>query len=215
MSTNNSTYTDCEVCGKDIRYGNAVLEIERNVEQHEFEEETDLHSVTVIDADPLVTLCARCGNSLHNDERDLYERKARLLERALRRADEMDKKDLERWQLILKVGAEGGCICLYGQKDKNGEWQFLRETDERMLTDMLSGDDRKGLSFYSKTGLVTGWHNALEILSRYPWPCLCPLYVHQEFRDAVFMALKDYSGDLCEIDFRRWDAVCAGRDIYE
>lgn len=109
----------------------------------------------------------------------------------------MDNNDLEKWQLILKVGAEGGSICLYRRKVENGEWQFLHETNERALTDILSNEDRDGLSFYSKTEPVTGWHNALEILSRYPWPCLCPLYVHQEFRDVVLMALKDYSSDLC------------------
>lgn len=330
MCINNSVFAQCDVCGRDIRYGNAILEIGRNVEQHEYEEETDLHSVTIIDADPLVTLCARCGNSMadrkeiwkylvanlglpgpanyedaaqqaeaglpetcgccgvelgenrarvsiarligqmdwseklndgelsvidgedvlsfcpdcgnkmstrrlkqafreliddtaapekyenndFNDELGLYERKARLLERVLLHADEMDKKDQEQWQLILKVGAEGGCICLYGRKDENGEWQFLRETDERTLSDMLSDEDREGLSFYSKTEPVTGWHNALEILNRYPWPCLYPLYVHQEFSDAVLMGLKNYKGGPCEIDFRHWDAVCAGKDIY-
>ena len=72
MCINNSVFTQCDVCGRDIHYGNAILEIERNVEQHEFEEETDLHSVTVIDADPLVTLCARCGNSLA-DRREIWK----------------------------------------------------------------------------------------------------------------------------------------------
>lgn len=78
MSTNNSIYSHCDVCGKEIRYGNAVLEIERNVEQHDYEEDTALHSVTVIDAEPLATLCARCGNSLA-DRKEIWKHLVRTL----------------------------------------------------------------------------------------------------------------------------------------
>lgn len=64
MCDNNEIFTQCDVCGRDIRYGNAVVEIKRHIEQYDIEEETGLHSVMVIDAYPLATLCARCGNCL-------------------------------------------------------------------------------------------------------------------------------------------------------
>lgn len=327
MCINNSVFAQCDVCNRDIRYGNAILEIGRNVEQHDYEEETDLRSVTVIDSDPLVTLCACCGNSMADrkeiwkylvsdlglpgpannedsaqqtesglpetcgccgvelgdnrarvsvvrligqmdwseklndgelsvidgedvlsfcpdcgnkmstrrlkqafqvliedmaaperyensvdDDRILYERKARLLERALRCADEMDELDRGQWQQIIKIGAEGGSICLYGRKLENSEWQFLRETDESTVIDMLSDIDREGLESCSKSDPVIGWRNAMEIIDRYPWPCLYPLYVHPEFSDAVMMELKNYKGDTSYIDYGHWDAVCAGKD---
>ncbi len=60
----NKIYSQCDICGRDISYGNAVLEIKRNVEQLDYDEERGLKSVTVIDADPLTTICARCGNSI-------------------------------------------------------------------------------------------------------------------------------------------------------
>ena len=71
MSTN-TIFTQCDICGRDIHYGNAILEISRNVEQHDHEEETGLHGVTVIDADPLVTACGRCGNSL-SDRKEIWK----------------------------------------------------------------------------------------------------------------------------------------------
>jgi hypothetical protein len=79
MSTFNRIFTQCDVCDRDIFYGNALLELERNVEQYDYEEETGLHSVTVIDSDPLVTLCARCGNSM-GDRKELWKHLTRILE---------------------------------------------------------------------------------------------------------------------------------------
>lgn len=66
MCTNNHIYTECDICTCDIRYGNAVLEIHRNTELHSFEEGTGQHSIATIDSEPLVTLCASCGNYLAN-----------------------------------------------------------------------------------------------------------------------------------------------------
>jgi hypothetical protein len=73
-------YTQCDICGRDIHYGNAVLEIQRNVEQHDYIEETGLRTGIIIDADPLLTSCASCGNSLSNSKklRQLLEAKLEL-----------------------------------------------------------------------------------------------------------------------------------------
>lgn len=79
MNSFNRIYTQCDICGRDIHYGNAVLEIERTVEQHDHEEETGLQTVTVIDADPLATLCASCGNSMA-DRKAFWELLVRELE---------------------------------------------------------------------------------------------------------------------------------------
>jgi hypothetical protein len=114
MCTNN-IFTQCDVCGRDIRNGNAVLEISRNVEQHDYEEENCLHRVTVIDevAVPegveLIDVPSGCvyGGFQHQPadhptpvaettdeerERQRYEKKAELLRRALKEADEMEKE---------------------------------------------------------------------------------------------------------------------------
>jgi len=117
---------------------------------------------------------------------------------------------------IVVVGAEGGRITLFGWKSDQGEWHFLLETDERSMMDILSEEDQEGLCFYSKTEAVIGWREALKLLNKYPWPCLYPIYVHPEFSDSVMIALKDAPDRYrVNIDFRHWDAVCAGMDGFD
>jgi hypothetical protein len=114
---------------------------------------------------------------------------------------------------IIEIGAEGGHITLFGWKNEQCIWHFLRETDERSLMDMMPEDDRNGLCCLSNTETVIGWKEALKLLYRYPWPCLYPLYVHPEFADLVMIALKDAPDEYrMNIDFGHWDAVCAGKD---
>lgn len=48
----------CDKCGKEIKYGNACMEVSRQVQQ------VDRDFITVIDSDPLLTVCATCGNRL-------------------------------------------------------------------------------------------------------------------------------------------------------
>ena len=117
---------------------------------------------------------------------------------------------------IVEVLAEGGKITLFGWKDAQGEWNFLRETDERTLAAMMTEGDRDRLCFYSNTYSVVGWENALELLNRYPWPSLSPSYVHPEFAGRILGALKDAPREYREnIDWKEWDAVCAGKDLLE
>ena len=66
MNRRHEVYAQCDICDRDIRYGNAVLEISRNVEQYHNEEETEVRSATVIDTDSLAIICAHCGNYLAN-----------------------------------------------------------------------------------------------------------------------------------------------------
>lgn len=115
---------------------------------------------------------------------------------------------------IIEVGAEGGRFTLFGRKDEEGVWHYLRETDERTLMDMMPEDDQKGLCFYSKTDSTTDWDEAIKLMYRYPWPCLFALYVHPEFTDLVKCELKRASDRLVHIDFEHWDAVCAGKSEF-
>jgi hypothetical protein len=56
--------TTCDWCGKDIAYGNAMVTINRNIEQMDSTEEDPEGIVTVIDSKSLLELCAQCGNKL-------------------------------------------------------------------------------------------------------------------------------------------------------
>ncbi len=65
-------FAQCDICRRDILYGNAVLEISRNVEQHEYDKDTNYRSATVIDSVPLSTICAYCANQLA-DRKDVLK----------------------------------------------------------------------------------------------------------------------------------------------
>ncbi|HPX61498.1 MAG TPA: hypothetical protein PLN25_07000 [Deltaproteobacteria bacterium] len=64
MCIPNSVFVQCDVCGRNIYYGNAILEIARNVEQPHYEDFDSRKAVAVIESEPLITLCACCGNIL-------------------------------------------------------------------------------------------------------------------------------------------------------
>jgi len=57
-------YTDCSTCGCVIHYGNACVDVTRQVEQIEIVDGQRI--AIVIDADVLATFCAGCGNRYAN-----------------------------------------------------------------------------------------------------------------------------------------------------
>ncbi|NVN91684.1 MAG: hypothetical protein HXX11_13920 [Desulfuromonadales bacterium] len=90
---------------------------------------------------------------------------------------------------IVEIGAEGGRITLFGLKIEKGDWLFfVRQTNA--LIDMLPEGDVAGFDFQSSSNAVTGWKEALQILSRYRWENLFPLYVHPEFADLVWKEIE-------------------------
>lgn len=60
-------YCQCGWCGRDVKYGNASLTIERRIEQADLDSENDCVHISVIDAIPLVTLCAHCARELNHE----------------------------------------------------------------------------------------------------------------------------------------------------
>jgi hypothetical protein len=55
-------YRNCDWCGTPIRYGNALVTIDRLVQQ------VDEAKVSVIESNSLLSLCAQCGNRLDAEE---------------------------------------------------------------------------------------------------------------------------------------------------
>jgi hypothetical protein len=62
MKKEEEVFATCDWCGKDIAYGNALVTINRNIEQMDSTEEYPEGIVTVIDSNSLLELCAECGN---------------------------------------------------------------------------------------------------------------------------------------------------------
>jgi hypothetical protein len=58
-------YETCDWCDKPIRYGNAAVTINRNIEQMDRTDEHPDGIVTVIQSDVVTTLCGNCGNRLN------------------------------------------------------------------------------------------------------------------------------------------------------
>ena len=67
MKDGEDVFTNCDWCGKDIEYGNAVLTIDRNIAQMDSTDEYPEGVATVIESDNLLELCARCGNKLNSE----------------------------------------------------------------------------------------------------------------------------------------------------
>ena len=57
----------CQWCGAAIYYGNAMATVTRNIEQIDRTRAHPEGTVTVIQSDTLLTLCARCANRLDSE----------------------------------------------------------------------------------------------------------------------------------------------------
>jgi len=89
--------------------------------------------------------------------------------------------------VIVRVGAAGGDVTLFGQVGPEGSWRFKRKTVDQ--TQLLLGD--ADTSWHSESGWVDGWEAALQQLDRYPWAMLHPLEVRPRFRDRVQSAVGE------------------------
>jgi hypothetical protein len=89
-------------------------------------------------------------------------------------------------ETILEVGAEGGSLKLFGNRDDAGQWRFWTQTDERTMNYLLDEEDLRGLGCLVHTSeSVYSLPEALALLDKYPWHWMIPLQVHPEFRAAI------------------------------
>jgi len=108
-------------------------------------------------------------------------------------------------EVILEVGAEGGCITLFGIRDRN-DWAFSLSTHDQtpnFINEPVTIHDSE---------IVNSWEEALNLLDRYPWHKLYPLEVHPEFRNKVFEAvstrIKLSTEDINPADLSEWTSLC-------
>jgi hypothetical protein len=60
-------FTTCDLCTKEIYYGNVYVAIQRNIEEAFHNVARNKDEAKVIDSEVLITLCARCGNEFQYD----------------------------------------------------------------------------------------------------------------------------------------------------
>lgn len=105
--------------------------------------------------------------------------------------------------IILKVGAEGGSLTIYGLRTKDGGL-FSEE-----VIDQTPGFIDEPLTQPLSESLQE-WDPVLQHLNRYPWHRLYPLQVHPEFGNRVYEAVQDRfrsDGD-ADPDLCDWKQVC-------
>lgn len=99
------------------------------------------------------------------------------------------------YETILKMGAEGGSLTIFGKRKATGAWQFRVERDETTLYDMLSEEDRAGAVPFEQNPWIESLDAVLAQIDRYNWPRLYPMSVHPDFRDYIFKEVQKRGGD--------------------
>ncbi|SEA42433.1 GIY-YIG nuclease family protein [Acidovorax soli] len=116
-----------------------------------------------------------------------------------------DSFSMEQGEVVLKAGAEGGSITLYGIRN-NKDWFFgLNVVDQ--TPSFINESDA-----VHDSGVVNSWLEALELLDQYTWHELYPLEVHPEFRGKVFDAastrVKSSTSDIAQQHLPNWKSLC-------
>ena len=105
--------------------------------------------------------------------------------------------------LILELGAAGGTLSVWSVNATDGVRSFLVKQDESTLMDFLDEEDASNLNYNSETGELRSFDDALDILGRYPWHRLSPIFAHQDFIDPILKAVEKRGG---AAEANRWRA---------
>lgn len=110
------------------------------------------------------------------------------------------------WEMIFKVGAEGGALAVMGHKQPDGNWEFLLVRDETTflgLVDQVSSEELKS------THQFLSWNAILEKMDKYPWTHLYPLGpFHDEFKKMIWSAYLERGRS--DYNDKEWSMLCAG-----
>ena len=76
---------------------------------------------------------------------------------------------MNKSEVILEVGAEGGAITLYGVRDLDG-WRYSTSVLDQ--TPSLLPDEFDEPEIRKDSEVVNSWEAALRLIDRYPWHSL-------------------------------------------
>ena len=106
-------------------------------------------------------------------------------------------------ETIIKVGAEGGSLTLYGVRNGHA-WLYSRHVFDQTMSWVDGGPEVE-----HDSEVVSTWTAALKLLDEYPWHRLYPLKVHPDFQAKVLKAVvarNKRDGNVRGLD--RWKRVC-------
>jgi len=111
------------------------------------------------------------------------------------------------YDVIIKVGGEGGSIALEGWKDSEGNWEYSVAINEYALCDLLDDEDKHLLEYEPEKNRETvhSWEEAIKLFNKYSWRELRPMRVHEEFKEKVWNEVQLNSKRHIE----RWRRVCS------
>jgi hypothetical protein len=107
-------------------------------------------------------------------------------------------------EVIIKLGAKGGSVTLYGTRAERG-WHFIREVDD--CTPGLIDEER----IKHQSAVADSWEAALGLLDKYPWYRLHPIVIHPDFRERILLAVQQRLQDNLEnpsLELERWRDFC-------
>ena len=84
-------------------------------------------------------------------------------------------------ELILRLDAEGGSLAIWSLHSEGCPDQFVVKRDETILAELLSQEDGEGIGFNEELGIMPTFEGALDLLGRYSWYRLSPLYLNPKF----------------------------------
>jgi hypothetical protein len=95
-------------------------------------------------------------------------------------------------EVIMEVGAEGGSIKVLSRSADDGAAQYSVQLRDQAMT-FLSNDEA-GPEIRRDYAWTASWEQVVKTLGKWPWPMLCPVYVHPDFRERVLSQVKLYRG---------------------
>jgi hypothetical protein len=105
-------------------------------------------------------------------------------------------------EIILKIGAAGGSLTLFGVKSPDDQWKFFTERNETAAYDLLSEEDQAGITPFSRTPYIHSIEEALLSLAEYSWFLLTPMEIHPEFQNKILAEVKHLGGKSA---IERWE----------
>jgi HD domain len=98
-------------------------------------------------------------------------------------------------ETIFEVGAEGGSLVVFRERNAQGMWEYRAQRDETTMSDVLPDEKFDKGVLFERSGPTGTFEDALSQLDRYPWFKLYPMQVHPDFARLVLREVRRRGGD--------------------